>query len=57
MSSPTANHEYDAAEPSPEEIVEMFPPIAQSLQDMASRAGVSPTDVQSNFWNRAVHTP
>lgn len=45
-----------AAELSPEQIVAMFPPIAQSMAEAARRAGVSPTDMQSNFWNRAVHS-
>jgi hypothetical protein len=41
--------------PSPDEITAMLPPIAQSLIDAASRAGRSPTDMQSNFWNQALH--
>lgn len=43
-------------EPSTEEIIEMFPSIAQSLMEVARRAGTSPTDVQSNFWNQALHS-
>lgn len=45
----------DAAALSPEDIVAMFPPIAQSMAEAARRAGVSPTDMQSNLWNQAVH--
>jgi hypothetical protein len=46
----------EAADLSPEDIVAMFPPIAQSLAEAARRAGTSPTEMQSNFWNRAVHS-
>lgn len=42
--------------PSPEEIIAMFPPIAQSLVDAANKAGHSPTDMQSAFWNKALHS-
>lgn len=42
--------------PSPEEIIAMFPPIAQSLIDAANQAGHSPTDMQSAFWNKALHS-
>lgn len=42
--------------PSLEEIIAMFPPIAQSLVDAAGQAGISPTDMQSNFWNQALHS-
>ena len=47
--------ESNAAELSPEQIVAMFPPIAQSMEAAANRAGISPTEMQSDFWNRALH--
>ncbi len=43
-------------EPSAEKIIEMFPRIAQSLTEVARRANTSPTDVQSTFWNQALHS-
>jgi len=46
----------EAASLSPEQIVEMFPPIAQSMAEAARRAGVSPTDMQSRIWNQGVHS-
>lgn len=45
----------EAADLSPEQIVAAFPAIAQSLARAAQQSGVSPTDMQTTFWNRAVH--
>lgn len=49
-------NDQSAPAPSPEQIAEMFPPIAQSLTEAARQAGISPTDMQSNFWNQALHS-
>ncbi len=43
-------------QPTPEDIVEMFPGIAKALEEVSRRQGISPTDMQSDFWNRAVHS-
>lgn len=56
MSGSTDDGDDSAAGPSPEQIVQMFPPIAQSLEGAAKQAGVSPTDMQSNFWHQALHS-
>ena len=44
-----------AQQPTPEDIVEMFPGIAKALEDFSRKQGITPADMQSNFWDRAVH--
>jgi hypothetical protein len=46
----------EAADLTTEQIVAAFPAIAQSLEQAARRSGVSPTDMQTTFWNQAVHS-
>lgn len=48
--------ESPAQQPTPEDIIEMFPGIAKALDEVSRRKGVSPADTQSDFWNRAVHS-
>lgn len=45
----------NADEPSPEQIIAMFPQIAEALEGAARSSGNSPTDMQSTMWNQAVH--
>jgi hypothetical protein len=49
-------NESPAQQPTPEDIVEMFPGIAKALGEVSRRKGISPTDMQSDFWNREVHS-
>jgi hypothetical protein len=48
--------ESPSQQPTPEDIVEMFPGIAKALEEVSRQKGISPADIQSDFWNRAVHS-
>lgn len=41
--------------PSSEEMAELLPAIAKSLEGASRNAKVSPVDMQATFWNQAVH--
>ena len=49
-------NESSPQQPTPEDIVEMFPRIAKTLEEVSRQAGRSPADIQSEFRNRAVHS-
>jgi hypothetical protein len=48
-----------AAQPAPmistEELVQLFPRMAETIGVAASRTGTSPCDMQSTFWFQAVN--
>ena len=46
----------DASALSPEEIVELFPRFVEALEDVGRQRGVTPAELQSEFWHRAVHS-
>jgi len=46
----------DAEVPSPEQIVEMLPGIAQALEEVTRNRGASPMEFQANIWNTALHS-
>lgn len=47
--------DQSAPQRSAEEVTEMLPAIGQALADAARQSGNSPTDMQSNMWNQALH--
>jgi hypothetical protein len=46
----------DASQLSPEQIVAMLPAIARATEEAARRGGIDPTDMQTRFWDQALHS-
>ena len=52
-----AGGDQSTSQPSPEDIVQMYPAIAESIKDAARRNGTTPADMQATFWRQALESP